>query len=314
MSPPKPHISPALVSLGGWVTASGAIVIACALMQLCVFGMIRYTDLRVTRLEGQPNDAVVAPRESAEAEIETTPAPVVASSKKSAHKAARPHEAVDPNKVASVADRNMDLASTFSSAAGLVGAFLLAVLSSLGVIIAAGASVPGVHQGVRACVFSITALLLSFPWSGAAGASMIPGVFCGYGCLISGAEGGGGVPMFMTFVLLPLGVMGLAGSSVMLFRRGVQAGIILTSLSEVDEALEREMAIVRQRGVGRLTPGQARTAGALSHTLTDERLAAVDDPPPLRRAVGAESMSPSLDPAMKRRRSGDFDPSSKRPI
>lgn len=323
----RPHISPALSSLRGWVTAAAGVVAGCALLQLCIFAVAHFTDVRATHLEGAPNEAIVV-KEPVEAAVPPpiTLDPVAKAPKKPLARRGenalrgdpqRPHEPIDPNRVTSVVDRNLELTSSVASSAGLIAAFLLAAFTSLGVVVAGGAAVPGIHLTVRSCALSFIILGLGLPWSGIAGRSMVPGVFCGYAALVDAAESAGGFPVFMNCVMLPIIVLCLGGTVILSFRRGVQAGLILTSLSEIDEALEQEMAEIRKRGVGRLAPGQARAVGALSQTLPDDRLAAVDDVPLLRKAAGAESMThePDMPANLKRRRSGDFEqPMKKRPI
>jgi hypothetical protein len=50
------------------------------------------------------------------------------------------------------------------------------------------------------------------------------------------------------------------------FRAGVERGVIVTTISELDEALEREMLEIRRRGVGNNGP---RAVGALNRALGD---------------------------------------------
>lgn len=311
--PARPHISPALQQLRTWVTVAGVVVILGAVCQLGVYSVVRTTDVRWERLEGAPNAAVVddsRPRVkgSEVALVEGGGGVVHAAASKPARGTAE--APADVNRVRSMTDANLEVASAFVSVSGLIAAGAMAVLSLAGVVVAGGGNVPGIAHTVRAGAWSLVVLGMGVPWSAMMGPSMVPGVFCPYAVLARAAETRTGAAALVSFVMSPMVVMGLAGCCVWWFRRGVEAGIVLTSLSEVDEALEREMLTIRERGVGRLNPG-GRAATGLHQVMEPERVA-VEEGPRLRRAAGAERMSDDeIAPSMLRRRS---DPGAARPI
>jgi len=306
--PARPHISPALQQLRTWVTVAGIVVILGAICQMGVYAVVRTTDVRWETLEGAPNAAVVdesRPRaKGGEAGPGESPAGHAGASRPARESPA------DVNRVRSMTDANLEVASAFVSVAGLIAAGAMAVLSLVGVVVAGGGNVPGIAHTVRAGAWSLVVLGMAVPWSSVMGPSMVPGVFCPYAVLARAAETRTGAAALVSFVVSPIVVMGLAGCCVWWFRRGVEAGIVLTSLSEVDEALEREMLAIRERGVGRLNPG-GRAATGLHQVMEPERVA-VEEGPRLRRAAGAERMSEDeIAPSMLRRRG---DPGAARPI
>jgi hypothetical protein len=285
--PAKPHISPALLALRGWITAASVVLAACALAQLIIFAIARYTDARVEDLQLPTNSSIVTTKDHA---------PGLLHSK---HKQA---DQVDPNRVRSLTDYNLAVTSSTISTAGLVSAIVLMLATGLGAIVAGGGAVPGVALAVRAFVWAAVCFGLCFPWSGVAGKAMAPGIFCGYDILTLAADSGGGTAT-IAHVFLPTAVCVLAGCVAFWFRRGCASGVILTSLSEVDEALEREMSMIRERGVGHLSAA-SRGTGALRQTIAPERVA-IPEPGPLRKAAGAESMSDedmNVAPSLTRRK------------
>ncbi len=320
----RPHISPALQQLRGWVTIAACVVILAALCQVTAYAIVRNTDVRATHLEGSPNDTVVDPDRRTDTpgrkSLSITPsspppaAPAFTTPGSAAVAASSAPGSVDANRIRSTTDANLEVACAFTSAVGLIASSVLCVCSLLGIVVAGGGNVPGIAYTVRAGVWSIVILGMALPWSGFAGPTLIPGVFAGYGTLVAAAEGRTGAAVFTSFVIMPVVLVALSGCCLFWFRRGVEAGIILTSLSEVDEALEREMGAIRERGVGRINPGGRASAGL--HQVMEPARVAVDEQQPrrLRMAAGAERIHEDpedLTPSMFRRRG---DPGTARPI
>jgi hypothetical protein len=73
--------------------------------------------------------------------------------------------------------------------------------------------------------------------------------------------------LFAVYLLAP--VASLCGSCLVLyrFRSGVAQGVIVTSVSELDERLEREMANIRARGVA--ASSSPRAVAALNQAIGD---------------------------------------------
>jgi len=267
----RPHVSAAIVSLRGWITTATAMVCLCAILQLLVFSFARFTDVRFTTLTASERAAAVVYGAN-------TPSitPVLTG------------QPTDVNRVPSVTDRNLATVTGFASSAGLAASVALVLLTMLGVSVGGGGAVPGVHQMVKACSWSMVIAAVSVPWGtavwGEAGhaGGLLPGVFCSYHSIVLGAEGPGGFQMIAFFVVLPTITMVMAVFVGIWFHSAVERGMIVTAMSQLDAAVEREVAAIRAAGVG--AASTARTVGALNQAIGDV-------PQPLRKAAGAESMS-----------------------
>jgi len=271
---PRPHVSPALTRLRSWVMFTAAIVAMCAAIKLVVFGFVHYTEIRFTTLEpGDDSPArltVVKPRA---ADVDEAPPRIergrIISEPVTATDQAGP---VDPNRVLSRGDTNMKNASAFAVGAGLLAAVVLAFLATLGTMIAAGGAVPGIDRTVSACVWSVIMLLFCIPWPDVVKSVPVPGVFTSYELIVAASaaaieRGSGEFALLASFVLVPALVMGCAVGVCFSFRAGVEAGIIATSVSEFDRAIDRELSEMQERGV---TARQPKAVGALFRAIGDE--------------------------------------------
>lgn len=296
------HVAPALQGLRGWVVLSACVVAIASLVQLGTFVLVEFTSVRTTQVEappGPPRVVTAAPDTAptkaapAQAKITTAPAPSLAQGPMLASRpAGQVSEPVDPNKVRSVTDRNLELFSNAASVAGVLGAAMLLACVSLGLVLATSASVPGVQHAVPAFAWSVVVFVMATPWSWLSvhGASAwLPGVLCGYDPLTraADAERGLGGGAMAVFVLLPCCAAGLCVYIIHAFTTGLRPGLVIRHVSELEEAAEREMAEIRSRGVGTLQPGQMRVVGALHQVLGEAESPASE--PPARKAAGGES-------------------------
>jgi hypothetical protein len=149
---------------------------------------------------------------------------------------------------------------------------MLAFLATLGTMVAAGGAVPGIEKTVAACVWSVVMLLFCIPWQDIAGAIEIPGVFTSYSEVVSASERvreleTGGLALMAAFVLLPALALGCSVGILLTFRAGIRSGIIVTSVSELDEAIEKELNLIQERGVASRQP---KAVGALFRAMGDE--------------------------------------------
>lgn len=261
----RPHISAAVQELRAWVIACAVVVVLSATAQLVVFGFARYTDVRFLTLEGAPPARPVV--------VQNQPATTAANAPVEAN------HAPDPNRVLSVADRNMALVSNTASAGGLIAALALAFLTMLGVAVAGGGAIPGVERAVKAAVWAIVVALLCLPWSAFAGQTgsrdLLPGVFAGYSSLLFGVERAeaGAAGVLIEHVILPAVVVVMSFCVAYWFHTGVERGIIITSVSQLDRQVEREAAAIAKAGVSSLHA--PRTMGVLDQAIGEV-------PPPLR--------------------------------
>lgn len=283
----RPHVSPALVQLRFWVTASCIALATAAAVQMAVFAFVHFTDSRWS--EAKPdlaNTRVVLPA-SIEGAASTAPGTLA-----------------KPGRALGTGDATLKGLSRMAVLVGIVCAFGLVIFSLMGVAVAAGGAVPGVERAVNAGVWSTVLALLCIPWAQIVHGEALPGVFSTYETITSASENvaaaGGGFAVACRFVLLPIAAIAGALAVAWHFRTGVERGIIVTDMSELDAAIEQEMASIRSKG-GSIAGG-IRAVGALNRALGD-----FEDvpPPPLRAAAGAESMTqPPIAPSLLRKPPG----------
>lgn len=302
---PRPHLSAALAHLRFSVVACAVVLGSAIGLQVCAFVAVHFVDVHKERVQGP-------------ASLE--PLRVVGSRPTMGPDAVR--AAVDPNPRADVnsvpGERGVLLgrATTVAQGAGVLAALLLMVLLLEGVFLAGAGAVPGVEKVVTAATLGFVLAALCLPlarWLPEVG---FGGVFAPYAALVeesesvrSGAEGAKSPLVLLASRLLLPGAM-IAGLAVVVVRflSGVEAGILVTSVSELDEKLEREIRGMR--------PGQLavpRAVGALNYALgstpADSTIMEPQAPQPVRSAPPAFRV-PGDPPAFPRN-PGD---SMKRPI
>jgi hypothetical protein len=321
---PKPYVSAALAHLRHGVTVAALAVGVAAAAQLLIFGCVHFTQVRFEeprREAPAPLSVVSAPRQvSAAKETETGP-PVQPVGPAMQPSAGASNVALP--RALSGADATLHTACDAAVIVGVFGMLSLAALSLLGVVVAGGASVPGVERAVSAASYALLMGLACVPWRDVFPSMPFPGVFGGYetmtemsGAVDAGAHAG---PLFTMYLAMPAAAM--VGSLLVLarFRAGVADGVIATSVSELDERLEREMASIRARGV---TANSPRAVAALHQAIGEkpgdavaEAEAAVPEPAPVRRAPAGVPRS-ARSGLGRERRMGEADPGDplKRPI
>ncbi|GIW74436.1 MAG: hypothetical protein KatS3mg103_0958 [Phycisphaerales bacterium] len=125
------------------------------MVQMLAFGFVRFTDVRWTELQTPP---VAQPL-------------TVVTGEQAASRAERPGRAIrgvrqvqaEPVRVLSRWDHTLRVFTDASAAIGLVCAATLWLAVTLGVVVAGGASVPGVEQTVRACTWATVLALSALP-------------------------------------------------------------------------------------------------------------------------------------------------------
>lgn len=307
----RPHVSDALVQLRAWFTMCAAAICLCAMAQVLTFGMVHYTDARWTAAEGEQerNMAVVTPPAAMAA---SPPGTVVTAPTRQAISPV----VVKPVRTPSRTDGYMRALSGVSITGGMIGVASMGLLAMMAVAVAAGACVPGIHHTVRACVWSLVLAMACVPWGNVITSAALPGLFSGYESLCEASDRvkttGGEFGLHMQMVGLPIMALVLAPMICWWFHQGVAGGFVFTHVSEMEEALDREMAVMRERGAGSLKGGVSRATGALSLAMSEP------PEPPLPKAAGAESLSEAgLSPSLLRpRRINEPDPGepAKRPI
>lgn len=265
-----PHISGAIKQLRGWVTAAALTVGLCAIAQMFVFGVAHYTDMRWTTPQQSAVEQPLRVVRSHPGDSDGTNAVVSSEQARSLRTEARPQRG--PEKLLSSTDTTLRNVSGGMSAIGGLAALGLAVMTILGVAVAGGGAIPGVERTVTASVWAFVLAGVCLPWRDIMPSLPIPGVFGSYDHMIAWSEsvtasGVGGLALIASYVLLP--TLALVGSMLVLawFRAGVAQGVIVTSVSELDEAMERELAEIRRSGVAASSP---RSIGALNRAIGDD--------------------------------------------
>jgi hypothetical protein len=261
---PKPHVSPALAQLRSGITVCALVICACAVFQMLVFGFVHFTQVRFVHPKDEPARQALS-------------VVVGAPARPAMSRAGRPQEeqetALIPlpraSRTLSDTDATLHVLSDMAVIAGIIATFMLSTLVGLGVVVAAGGGVPGAERAVSAMCWSLLLALACLPWREVFVAVPYPGVFGAYDDMtaMSNAVDGGavGTPrLLVLYLLMPIAAFGASVLVLYRFRAGVAEGVIVTSVNELDERLEREMATIRTRGVAN---GMSRSVGALNQAI-----------------------------------------------
>jgi hypothetical protein len=301
---PKPHVSPAIARLRHGVTFAALVLALCAAAQMLVFGFVHFTQVRWIEPTPQPAaaPAVVTAPTSLIKGLETPPL-------------ASARVELKPPRTLSDTDATLHTVSDLAVTGGVMATLCLAAFAVLGMIVAAGQGTPGVDQASSASMWAVLIGMAALPWHDVLPSVPWTGVFGPYATMTAMSDGGdstaGAARLFAHFLVMPLSVM--LGAFVVLarFRAGVEAGVIVTSVSEVDERLEREMASIRSKGVD---TASARSIAALNRAI-GETPAPIPEPIPMA-APATSARRGGLSWLTKERRMGAMDPGEglKRPI
>lgn len=247
----KPHISAALQHMRFGITTLSVVAITCLLLQVLVWAFVHYTDVQWAETEvrnAHQQEVVVGAEDAAR------PAPDTKAG------------AVDINRVESRNGRILRATSAIVQTCGIISVTSLAILMLLAVVIAGGQGIPGVEIIVTAATWSLIIAGFSLPLGSLFPDALYPGVFLSVDQLTIVAEqvhaeapgAPSGAVYYFTRLILPAALMVGLLLIVIRFRSGVEAGIIVTNVSQLDEKLEKE---IRSRRLGELsTP---RAVGAL---------------------------------------------------
>jgi len=266
---PKPHVSPALAQLRRGITTAALVVAACAVLQMLVFGFVHFTQVRFE----QPKEEQAQQALSVVVGAPGRPAMSrPAAARLPDHQESVQITPVRPARTVSDADATLHVLSDVAVIVGILSTLMLAALVCLGVMIAAGGGVPGADRAVSAMCWALLLGLACIPWRDLFLAVPYPGVFGAYDDMtaMSNAVDAGfvGTPrLLVLYLLMPIAALGAAMLVLYRFRAGVAEGVIVTSVNELDERLEREIAGIRSRGV--VAAGMPRSVGALNHAIGD---------------------------------------------
>lgn len=313
---PRPHLSAALQHLRVSVTAC-AIALGVALMaQVGVWATVHYTDARTKQVNAEqaPELRVVRAK------------PVVKDPSKLAPPAeqAPAEQPAEVNVVPSAGDIVLRGVGWLARTVGVLSALLLSVLMFQAVAVAGGGNVPGVERAITAATLTHLIVLVCLPLNVALGETVHGGVFQPYATLVATSEalraGGPGAPSaaayYLSSVLLPLALVAGLVVVILRFRAGIESGVIVTAVSQIDERIERE---IRAAKLGQLA--SPRAMGALNAAMGEEPLqyappAPVAAPAPVRPRIEPVPVAPpafqsAQAPARETYHPGD---STRRPI
>lgn len=325
----KPHVSEALRRLRVVVTAAGAILVVALLMNLLVFAFVHYTDVRWTTQE--PDQAAVrelrvvrsntGSAKSLTGKGSSIGATVATTTEPAAHGAlgagvapwranapvAQGVSAADVNRILNRNDLWLRATSDLARSLGTIAVIVLAIAMFQGVIVAGGASVPGVDRAVTAGSWAFVLAFICLPVGTILPGISFAGALPGYDWLTEASEairtGSPQAPGWGAFygsaLLAPVVSLVVAAVVMLRFSAGVEQGVIVTSVSELEEKLHREMSSIKlgamnaprsvgalNRAIGESTP--MTTGASLSSPPAPET-----DPAPARR-IGTPSIGESL--------------------
>jgi hypothetical protein len=316
---PAPHVSPALASLRFAVTFACVIVALSALVHLGVymaaqFSEARWETPRVSAERQQSLAVIPAPPAASRSTAPTGLTPVESSFNEDPTMAGRAAvtastrsnlrlrplselEAAQRLRTVSRTDRMMQGCWETAAAAGTLAAVVAFICVFTGLVIAGGASVPGVDSTVHAMLLSLAAVLCGLPLQSAFPSIPWPGVFGEYLAMTSAIDaraGAASAGLFAAYGLVPFVTAAAATAAAVYFRLGVAKGVIATSVNDLDAKLESEMEALRKRGITSHFGG--RSVGALNQaigTTTAVRPAGPDD---LIDRLAAEASIPAAKP------------------
>ncbi|MCC6661497.1 MAG: hypothetical protein IT437_11495 [Phycisphaerales bacterium] len=322
----KPHVSEALAQLRHGVTVASLLVCAAAVAQVLVFGFVHFTTIRWNEVEPPVHEqplSIVESAQPAKPDIVVAAAPgatrveppprIEGLAETGTAAASRPGTAVPkaadgPALELAHADTVLRRVTEVTTMVGSASTVALCLLVMLGVAVAGGGGFPGVQRAVSAASWSILLAMACLPWKEMVPTTMFHGVFSSYDVLLdasAGVDRGGSLAgLLANFLVLPMGALLMSLLILARFRAGVADGIIITSVNELDAALDREMASISKRGV-RMTG--ARAVGALNQAIGS----ATEAPPP---PAEEDHQDPQPEPPRPRRLSQRELEGFKRPI
>lgn len=297
---PRPHISIALQHLRFGVTVAAAALALCLITQVVVWSVVHFTEVRVTTLAPQTVDGPlqVVRASPPPAKSESSPE-AVESAREPAVRAAEHVEStgVEVNQVTAASDLILRRASAITQSLGVIIAILFGALMFQGVTVAGGASTPGVERAVTASTWSLLIVLLVLPLASILPSLPFKGIFVSYDDMVRASDayrtGAPGAPGWLGFfgfnLVVPVMLVIALILVVWRFRSGIEAGVIVTNMSQLDEKLDRE---IRSMKLGQLA--QPRALGALH--------AAIGSAPPQDQAPARPAPTAFNEPPARQQR------------
>ncbi len=260
------HVSQALFQLRRWVTVMALVVAGCAMVQLLIFGFVHYTDIRFEKPAEQAATRDFSVIQTPKTQNTTNHAMLGKRKTITLNQL----EAAQTTRVPSRWGGLMREASSIAVTLGVLSVIVLAVSAWMGVVVAGGASIVGVDRVVTAAVWSTVLMLACLPLSAALPATPLQGVFTNYSTLVAASQStNDGQTSWAELLAMYLMIPAISGAVALFimywFRLGVMQGIMVQTMSEVDQRLEKEIADLHKQGVASHYSG--RTAGVLNQSM-----------------------------------------------
>ena len=289
---PQPHVSDAVRQLRMWVTIAATLLGVCCGVQTLTYCFAAFTDARFEEVRAVKQDRPLRVVNSLSEQASGESEPGVVGGMRTAQIEGG-KAAIEMTRVRGATDVVLKRASDIACGVGIISAVMLALLTMLGVAVAGGGSIPGVERVTTACVWSLVLGLMCVPWQRVMPGLGVPGIFAAYVDMtniidthaIHGASAGS-FALLMQWVAMPLVAMFTAMGVGLWFRAGVERGIIVTSPSQLDRAVEREVEMIQKRGVASTAP---KSVGALNQAIGNTSGESSSDD--LRRGAAAGTLS-----------------------
>jgi len=275
---PKPHMSQALAHLRFSVQLCALALGLALAANIGVWAMVHFTEARWSQETVQ---------------VETTPPPRVvdggAVSRTGKEIVQRTAVVDEVRRVPSTTEVTLRDTWRLSAWIGCIAALALAIVTLEGVIVGAGASIPGIEKSVTAGTWAIIVALLCLPMQSLMPAFPFDGVFGSYELMadvseaIKASEEGapGQLGVILQRFFLPVACIAFAAFVAIRFSSGIEAGILARSEGEAELLLMEEMERSRKTSAQ-----QGRAQGALSMTIQNDA-PPPPKPEPLQRPISA---------------------------
>lgn len=262
-----------------WIIGLGLIA------QMIIWSLITFTEMRfqLVAATASANSVVIQPETEPKLQLFSTNAADFA-----AHRAAD-GPPPDPNRIFSAADRVFRAITILSGAAITLAVVGLFTLLALGVVVAAGGSVPGVEKTVSAFGWMLVLAMMILHLDPLVRAAGFDGALINYDVLATEVEAGraasptalfiGGPVFYARYFALPLAAVIGAALVGLRFNSGVEAARLPKESRKLDPRLEKEaanMSATSLYAAGRSSGALTRVVGGES-TPTASAVALLDD-------------------------------------
>jgi hypothetical protein len=267
MAGAKPHVSDALRHLRSVVMLCSITLGACICVQTLVWAFVHFTDVRwdtVEQVVTQQQAPAIVQSGSGEGAVSRTGREVSARSTLV--------ESVQVNRVPSRNDGWFRNIVSLVGGVGFIAAIVLVLSMRQGVVIAGGGRIPGVERAVTASTWALVVAMLCLPIGEAVPSLPVTGIFSSYDAMTGSSDAvQGGLPgapgtlaYFGEFLVLPMLVLAGLVFTVVHFNSGIEQGMIVTSVNDLDHKLAREMSSIKSAATS-----APRSLGALNRALGD---------------------------------------------